>query len=72
MADAGGRKRKVEDFLELEAEEVGQGEEELEGSELDELIDASWPRESPGKKTRTVRTARTHHVSILQNFGNSS
>ena len=45
MAEAGGRKRKVEDFLELEAEEVGQGEEELEGSELDELIDVTWPRE---------------------------
>jgi len=55
MAEAGGRKRKVEDFLELEAEEVGQGEEELEGSELDELIDDSGAAKDDGKSRAALR-----------------
>eukprot|EP00439_Symbiodinium_sp_Y106_P033704 s243_g4.t1 len=47
--------RKVEDFLELEAEEVGQGEEELEGSELDELIDDSGAAKDDGKSRAALR-----------------
>ena len=42
MAEAGRRKRKAEDFFELEAEEAGKGEEEDEGSDFDELIDVAW------------------------------
>ncbi|CAE7915252.1 unnamed protein product, partial [Symbiodinium necroappetens] len=45
----------VEDFLELEAEEVGQGEEELEGSELDELIDDSGAAKDDGKSRAALR-----------------
>ena len=32
-------KRKAADYFELEAEEAGKGEEELDESDLDELID---------------------------------